>query len=124
VIGRDGRSAGLRAQVWNESGVVARAPRRAPSLACVFSDAVLTTGSRLLLHCSHTRCVMLGNESILACECEISMESGVHGIFHYVPQPIALVKQSAHLRISTTEQGKGPNLLATFSSGRLYMHFQ
>jgi hypothetical protein len=76
VLAHDGRSAALQAQALTGSGVIDHALRRAPSLACVSSDEELTIDFRLLLHCSRNRCVMLDNESIPVCECEISTGAG------------------------------------------------
>lgn len=115
VIGCDGRSAGPRALVSTVSGVIARAPRRAPSQACVFSDEELTSGSRLLLHCSRTRCVVLDNESILACECEISMGNEITRAFSLRTAAHRTGESSQHMFIeSPTTEKNGLELTRDF----------
>lgn len=76
MIARGSRFAGPQAQALTVSGAIDHAPRRAPSLACVSSDEELTIDSRLLRHCSRSRCVMFDNESIQVCVGEISTGSG------------------------------------------------
>jgi hypothetical protein len=76
VIVRDDRFAEPRVQALTVSGIVPRAPRRAPSLAYVSSDEELTIDSRLLPHCNYNRYVLPGIESKLACDSAISTESG------------------------------------------------
>jgi hypothetical protein len=94
VTARGGRSAGPRAQASTVAGLIDRAPRRAPSLACVSSDEELTIDFRLLLHCNRSLCVVLCNESIPVCGCVISMgsEGTRASVTRYLPLPVALGK--------------------------------
>jgi hypothetical protein len=126
VLAHDGRSAEPQAQALTVSGVTGHALRRAPSLAYVSSGEELTIDFRLLLHCSRIRCVMLGNESIPVCECEISTSSGNTRAFVTTYRcPSHLETQSVYgHRVSIHSKKRGSNLLAIFSSGRLYMRSQ
>jgi hypothetical protein len=94
VTARDGRSVGPQAQASTVIGAIDRAPRRALSLACVFSDEELTIDSRLLLHCNRNLCVVPGNESIPVCGFEVSTgsESTRAFVTRYLPLPVALGK--------------------------------
>ena len=129
MTARDGRSVGPQAQTSTVIGAIDRAPRRAPSLACVFSDEELTIDSRLLLHCNRNLCVVPGNESIPVCGFEVSTgsESTRAFVTRYLPLPVALgriVSICMFIRFAFAVNRMGRDLLAIFSSGKLCMHFQ